>query len=352
MSLINDMLRDLDAKRPDDPARLNLQREIRSLPAASRMRLSPLRLLLLIGLPTLGVGAAWLQLTGQLPALLAASLPAAPAAAPQIPAPELRAAESLATVPPPAAEPLLAVPDPLAASAPVVTSLPVALPAAPPSAPAVAAPATASPAVGAQAPAGPVRIEKVPTQATPRDRADAEFQRAEAALAAGRSGEAAEALRAALNHDPAHVAARQLLLRQLLGERRLAEVAALLQEGLDLLPQQTGWAMSLARLQLERGDPAAADATLVRSQSFAEASADYAGFMGHLKTRLGDHRQAISLYARATRLAPADGRWWLGLGLAQEADGRAQEARESLRRALATGRLSGELAAVAEQHLR
>lgn len=366
MSLINDMLRDLDAKRPDDPVRRNLQREIRSLPAASTRSLSLSRLGLLLGLPAIGIAAAWLHVNGQLlpllgvPALAApAPLPVAPVAAVPPPAPELRSAESLA-VAPVAAESLLPVPDPLApklslpVKSPVVESSPVP---ATSSGTQATAPATASPPqplapLASVPPATPARIEKIPTAATPRERADGEFHRAEATLAAGRTGEAVEALRAALKQDPAHVPARQLLLRQLLDQRKTGEVMAALQEGLDLLPQQTGWAMSLARLQLERGDPAAADATLARSQSFAEASADYAGFMGHLKTRQGEHRQAIPLYARATRLAPDEGRWWLGLGLAQEADGRLQDARESLRRALATGRLSAELTAVAEQHLR
>lgn len=357
MSLINDMLRDLDAKRPDDPARLNLQREIRSLPRASTKGLSLSRVLLLAGLPTIGGAAAWLHLNGQLLPLLGvpaqaapASVPVTPAVAVPPPAPELRPAESLAVVPA-AAESLLPVPDPLTSKpqvpvkSPVLESStpPLALSGAQPTIPAVAPP---------PAPVAPVRIEKIPAVATPRDRAESEFHRAEAALAGGRAAEAVEALRAALKQDPAHVPARQLLLRQLLDQRKSGEVMAILQEGVELLPQQTGWAMSLARLQLERGDLVAADATLARSQSFAEASADYAGFMGHLKTRQGEHRQAIPLYARATRLAPDEGRWWLGLGLAQEADGRLQDARESLRRALASGRLSAELTAVAEQHLR
>ena len=126
----------------------------------------------------------------------------------------------------------------------------------------------------------------------------------------------------------------------------------MLSEGLELQPSQIGWAMSLARLQLEQGDLAAAEHTLARSQAHAEGSADYAGFQGHLKSRQGAHRQAASHYARATRLAPNEGRWWLGLGLAQEADGRQADAKEALRRALATSSLSSELAAVAEQHLR
>ena len=50
-------------------------------------------------------------------------------------------------------------------------------------------------------------------------------------------------------------------------------------EGLELQPSQIGWAMSLARLQLEQGDLAAAEHTLARSQAHAEGSADYAGFL-------------------------------------------------------------------------
>src|SRR6185369_17452197 len=114
---------------------------------------------------------------------------------------------------------------------------------------------------------GPVSIEKSPVLATPRDRADGEYRKAETALATGRSGEATEALRAALKHDAGHVPARQALLRQLLDQRKFDEAMTTLQEGLDLQPMQTGWAMSLARLQLERGDLTAADRTLARAQS-------------------------------------------------------------------------------------
>jgi MSHA biogenesis protein MshN len=109
--------------------------------------------------------------------------------------------------------------------------------------------------------------------------------------------------------------------------------------------------MSLARLQLEQNDLTAADRTLAASQSYAEANADFAGFQGHPKTRLGANKAAVTHYQRAARLSPGEGRWWLGLGLALEADGRLTEAKEALRRAVATNTLSSELAAVAEQHL-
>ena len=359
MSLINDMLRNIEAKRPDDPARQNLQREIRSLPPAPSGSGRWLMPLLLVAVPVLG--AAVLHANGQLLPLLGmgaeapAAAPTTPVAVPvpasppapvvvaeekPIPENDLRLASNLAVLPLPAA-PILAVPDPVVPAPPPPVPKPEVSPA---PVPAVAtAPA---------APVGPVKIEKSIVLATPRDRADAEYRRAENALAAGRTAEAIEGLRAALKLDPGYVPVRQLLLRQLLDMRKIEEAMTVLQEGLELQPAQTGWAMSLARLQLEQHDLAAADRTLARSQVYAEASADYAGFQGHLKSRQSANRAAVTHYQRATRLAPNEGRWWLGLGLAQEADGRLAEAKESMRRAIATGTLSVELSAVAEQHLR
>ncbi|MBI2276217.1 MAG: tetratricopeptide repeat protein [Dechloromonas sp.] len=363
MSLINDMLRNLEAKRPDDLARQNLQREIRSLPPAARPRPRLLPIITLSGLLVLALGGALLHLDDRLWPLLgmAETLPAAvaavpapavlPPAAPVVPmtpaevqpppaADDLKLAQGLSVLPMPAA-PVLPVPDPVA---PPPREAKPETPAAKSD--------TAATKVAATTNAGPASIEKSPVLATPRDRADADYRKAETALATGRSGEATEALRAALKHDAGHVPARQALLRQLLDQRRFDEAMSILQEGLDLQPMQTGWAMSLARLQLERSDVTAADRTLSRSQAYAEANADYAAFQGHLKTKIGAHRLAIAHYQRAARLAPGEGRWWLGLGLAQEADGKAAESKEALRRALATATLSAELTAVAEQHLR
>lgn len=395
MSLINDMLRDIEAKRPDDPTRHALQREIRALPPGKRGPGPALKAAGLLGvLATLGA-AAFLAAprietpnAGPVPPPPPATLVAPPpiavapvaepaVGAPPAPPPASPAAEmapsatppvtspTVAAVPAlvapvattPAATPSAAMPR-LAPPSPSPEKRPAQLAAALPAAPilGVPDPLPAQPAAaakdGAAAPSGPVRIEKSPFAPSANERAEAELRRAENALAAGRSGEAQDFLRAALKIDPAHVAARQALLRQLLGARQMDEVAVVLQEGLESLPKQTGWAVSLARLQLEQGDLVAADRTLERSQAHAEANADYAGFQGHVKSRLGAQQQAIAHYQRATRLAPGEGRWWLGLGLAFEADGRIAEAKEALRRAIATGTLNNGLVAVAEQHLR
>src|SRR5574343_907846 len=94
MSLINDMLRNLEAKRPDDLARQNLQREIRSLPPASRGAGPVLKWAVLAGL-LLAVGAlAWYG-QGQWPrqpAAVSAPVAAAPPVAQNAPVIETPAA--------------------------------------------------------------------------------------------------------------------------------------------------------------------------------------------------------------------------------------------------------------------
>lgn len=359
MSLINDMLRNLETQRPDDLARHNLQREIRALPSSQPGSGRYVRYGLMV-LPLIGIGAALLHFDGRLLPMLgvetkntvaaapaeAPAIPAAPAAtppadpvapatteaAPSAGSDELRLSQSLSVLPTTVA-PVLPLPDPV--PSPKVESKPAA----------VEAPVPA-------APSSPAKIEKSPVAATPRERAEVEFRRGESAQQTGRVTEAIEALRLALKIDPVYVPPRQFLVRTLLEQRKVDDAMAVLQEGLELLPQQTGWAMSLARLQLERGNLPAADATLARSQGYAEANADYAGFQGHLKSRMNAASAAVGHYQRATRLAPGEGRWWLGLGLALEQDGRQGEAREAFRRAMASGSLNGDLTAVAEQHLR
>ncbi|MRD72683.1 tetratricopeptide repeat protein [Rhodocyclus tenuis] len=195
-------------------------------------------------------------------------------------------------------------------------------------------------------------IDKSPVPASPSERAEATYRRALGSLNAGRTGDAAEELRNALAIDATHTASRQLLLRLLLEARRFDEAADLLDEGLQLAPANVQWAMSLARLKVERGDLPAAWRALQRSLPAASGNADFQGFAGHVLLRMGRAHEAVERYAQATRLAPAEGRWWLGLGLALDADGHAAEARDAWQRARASGTLTPDLLTLIEQKLR
>jgi MSHA biogenesis protein MshN len=199
---------------------------------------------------------------------------------------------------------------------------------------------------------GPASIDKQPRLGTPRERAEQEYRRGIAALNLGRLGDAQGALRSALKEDAGYQEARQLLLKLLVEQRSLEEARQLLAEGLAVVPSQVSWIMTLARLQIEAGDAKAAWATLEAGLPYARNSSEYQGFAGGVLHRLQREPEAADAYRAALRLAPNDGRWWLGLGLALEAGGAAGEARQAFQNARASGSLSPEMTVFVDQRLR
>ncbi len=389
MSLINEVLRNLEVSRPDDPARQNLQREIRALPVAKKGHGKVLFWGIFGGL-SIAAAAGLMMFDGQ--RLVLPDLPwlrdLVPASAPVVvtpppaPAPTALASDKLppqvpvvlteAMLPQPSMQldlatsenkgPVISSPAAVVTSEPALqvaatlnSSVPAATPAIQgqksPESVTVAAPVPVHTTVSAP-PALPVavtRIEKTAVPPSTRELAEKDYRRAESLITAGQVELAAAALMQALKIDPGHLPARQKLIRLQLGQRQNDEAMASLEGGLVLTPNQTGWAISLARLQLDKGDIGAAVHTLERSRPHAENRPDYAGFLGHLKSRQGEHADAAKYYMHAARLAPAEGRWWLGLGLALAADNRQTDAAEAFRQAVATGSLSGDLLRMAQQ---
>lgn len=201
---------------------------------------------------------------------------------------------------------------------------------------------------------------------TPRERAESEFRRAMSQVNQGRMAEGLEGLRATLAADPAYELARQTLVALLLEAKRTDEAAGLLQEGLAINPANIGYAMLLARIHVERGDPGSALALLQKFETTAQSSvanagdvanaahvanAEYRAFVAALYQRLGRHSEAVEQYQGALRLTPGTGAWWVGLGISQEALSRPKDARESFQRARGTGNLNAELVAYVERRL-
>jgi MSHA biogenesis protein MshN len=387
MSLINQMLQDLDSRRAASGPNSGLPNEVRPLPPVRRSN-APLMVGVGVAVSVLVGWFMWQQADDRRALAGRATVRVEPPVVtppPVVPAPLPEAAAVVAPgLPVSAMVPLV----PLVAEAAVADTalvggdeaslrlttslqfLPEREPSVAPRAvkPKVPAPEAqsvgtpAAPAAGSLKPAvsaapaakasAAVTLEKSVAAGSAHERAEGEYRKAVGALNAGRTSESVESLRAALKQDGAHTASRQLLFKLLIENKRLDEAAELLNEGLQLQPSQISWAMSLGRLQVDRGDLAAAGQTLQRSLAFAANSADYQGFAAHVLQRLGRSKEAAERYQAATRLAPAEGRWWLGLGLALEADGRAAEARDALLRARASGTLNAELNALVDQKLR
>jgi MSHA biogenesis protein MshN len=151
---------------------------------------------------------------------------------------------------------------------------------------------------------------------------------------------------------PAHHGARQALAGVLLDARQQDEAMRVLREGLQLAPSQFGFAMMLARLQVERGELDAGVQTLSRSAEYAGNSAEYAAFYAGLLQRQQRHAEAVEFFDRALRLRPNVGIWLLGMGMSLDVLGRGAEAQEAFRRAKASGNLPADLQSYADQRLR
>jgi MSHA biogenesis protein MshN len=338
MSLINKMLQDLDARgsAPEQPGSA-----VR--PSPMRERALPLRAAAIV--------ACFLVLL-----ILAAVLGWRHFA----PAPKLK---PLATMP--ASLPKLAPPAAVVAAPPPLPAMtPVAVAPAAPATPTADAPAPprvrqtsaqaasrthqeARKAISVEA-APASRINAAVATPAPPPRAENEYRRALDALQEGRLGEALAGLQQTLLIDPHHQAARETLVRLLLEANRLDEAMRELDQGLLLDPKQPTQAMLLARLQLEKGGPAID--TLLRTLPYASENGDYQAFLAGVLQRAQRNGESAEHYQLALRKAPQNGVWWMGLGIALQADKRLPEAREAFEHAKAAN-LSPELLTFVERKL-
>lgn len=184
---------------------------------------------------------------------------------------------------------------------------------------------------------------------TVAQRAEGEYRRALASLQDGRMGDTIASLESALRIDPGHEAARQTLVGLLIEAKRPDDAIRQLQLGLTQDPRQPALAMLLARLQIERGGSGIE--TLTRSLPYAGANPDYHAFLAGALQRQQRHREAAAEYQAALRGAPANGVWWMGLGISLQAEKRNDEALDAFRKAQASGALSQELQAFVERQI-
>lgn len=358
MSLINQMLQELDARRASVTGTETYGQQVRAVP--ERHGMHPAWWVALALAVVLCGLLAWIVLrppvsgkalepNAQLPLKLdidlnAVSVPAkkAPPTEPAqkevtpLPATDTSAVKNPAPFPP-VSVPMAKETAPTAPAAPVKVASPL-------DASARDVPPNAHEA------AAPVVINKQVKELTPQQRAENEYRKSVALLQQGRQAEAGGSLEHALQLDPHHVAARQTWIGLLLDNKRQDEALRLAWEGLELDSAQPGLAMILARLQFEHGELRAAIDTLERTLAHVDR-ADYHAFLAALLQRDDRHKQAAEHYRLALQKAPQNGVWWMGFGISLQADHRTAEAQDAFRRAKASNSLSPDLLGFVEARL-
>ncbi|MDU4189458.1 tetratricopeptide repeat protein [Aeromonas caviae] len=196
--------------------------------------------------------------------------------------------------------------------------------------------------------------EEAPAPAAPRkpgilkietvELSDAELatlaeRKATTAMAKGRMEEAQDGYYEVLAHDPHNQRAREQLAGLLYGAGRLTEAAQVLEEGLRLDPEQADLRLLLARVAISGGDRQKALDWLTGYQPDIASNLDYYATWAGLAQELGQPVQASEMYVRLLRQQPDQGRWWLGLGVAEDGQGHRQRALDAYRNAQLHGNL-------------
>ncbi|MEJ2508112.1 MAG: tetratricopeptide repeat protein [Gammaproteobacteria bacterium] len=367
MSLINDMLRDLDKRRArsldrPDGVLHNLDLGAGTGPTAARRRALYGLIALLAALVLSGAAyLAWERLAPRAsagspvasaphPAPVAAPKPK-PAAAPAVPVP--------ASAPAPAQAPREANAPP----ANVAAAVPPALPAASPSRGNAASPVKQS-TVRQRARAPTAEHHRAGTRAgnggdlhkrrrpmTADQRSELAYQRGYRLLGRGDTSRGEEQLRQALQADPHNLRARELLAGVYIRAGRLVEAAGLLKQGVHLAPDHTVFAKLYARVLLGQGRAPGAVEVLERHLGAAHNDFDYLAMLAALYQRVGRQREAAQAYRQLVKVRPNRGDWWVGLGISLEALGKPAAARQAYQRARATRALSPELEKYAQARL-
>lgn len=188
---------------------------------------------------------------------------------------------------------------------------------------------------------------------TPVQKSENLYKQAVTMLQQGRVSETRGALEQALLDNPANHNARQLLVSLLVENKHSTEALTLLQEGVRIAPDQTGFVIALARLQVEAGgDRGAALQTMEQGAQYVTEDAEFHGFYAALLQREERHQEAVSHYLKALNDDPANTSWLVGVGISLQAQEKYGDAREAFERARQSSQLSQEMASFVDQRLR
>ena len=163
-----------------------------------------------------------------------------------------------------------------------------------------------------------------------------ELDRARRAFAANRHGQAESMLRDLLEHNPANDEARELLASQLIRRDRHRRAITVLEAGLDSGADPARFARRLGRLFVDHGNPARARELLERHAPDINDDPDFHQLLAATYRQVGDHASAEATYRQLTQTTPQRSAAWIGLGASLESLDRPQDAHDAYRQALDT----------------
>jgi len=169
---------------------------------------------------------------------------------------------------------------------------------------------------------------------TPQQRAERVFVRAQQALANHQPQRSERLLRDTLNEFPGHTAARTQLAALLVSQQQTEKAELLLADGLSTDPYQLELARPYAQLLAARDVLMPALEALDRAINQVGADAESLALRAALLYRMDRHAESVTAYRRALDDHPHKALWWTGLAVSLEHSGESVQALAAYRRAV------------------
>ncbi len=171
------------------------------------------------------------------------------------------------------------------------------------------------------------------------------------AIARRDNAAAQQALLQVLANDPLDLSSRKQLAALYYGENQLSAARDVLQQGITLMPTNADLRLLAARVAQAMGDKQAALQSLVAISPSVANNLDFYAMRAALAQQLRQTSEAGYSYLALTRTQPNIGRWWLGLAISQDQRGLLNDAKQAYRRALMDNQLSAASRRFAQQRI-
>ena len=198
-------------------------------------------------------------------------------------------------------------------------------------------------------PLGEMHVEE--QKLSPGEIATLERRKYQQAIARRDNVAAQQALLQVLANDPLDYNSRKQLAALYYGENQLSAARDVLQQGITLMPTNADLRLLAARVAQAMGDKQAALQSLVAISPSVANNLDFYAMRAALAQQLGQTAEAGYSYLALTRTQPNIGRWWLGLAISQDQRGLLNDAKQAYRRALMDNQLSAASRRFAQQRI-
>jgi MSHA biogenesis protein MshN len=159
-------------------------------------------------------------------------------------------------------------------------------------------------------------------------------------------------LRELLETQPVNIKARKKLASLLFAQGNYTQSRQLLVRGIELHTTQSGLRLMLARLYMVQKEPSLAMNILSEFEPSRDNKTEYLAYRAALAQQLKQTKLAKTDYQNLTRIDSDNAKWWLGLAIAEDQLGEMNMAIKSYNKANSLGQLQGSVNEFIQQRIK